>query len=529
MNDTEETKALPAPEDSLRRRYAFRLASSVLGLPVSLGTQSIVPRLLGPANYGDFSFLTSFFLQVVAFCDTGLSSAFYSKLSHRQRESGLLRFFWGVTGLLSLIVVCAVLLVFGVGADAAVWPGQHPWFVLLATVWGLLTWYGLVINKVTDAFGLTAGSEVVRFLQKLFGLVLVAGLYLLRPISLTGFFVYQYLILIFLILGWWWILHCAGRALWPSESLTKPQRAMYRNEFATYAAPLFVFQVVGFISGIADRWLLQTFAGSAQQGFFGLSFQIGSLCFLMSGAMAPLFWREMAREHGAGNHEGMQTMFRRQVPLFYAIAAYLSVFVALEADKVSRIVGGEQFAAAAVPIAIMACYPIHQTYGQLNAGFLMATGHTRAYRNIGLVSSTFQLAITFWMLAPARLGGLGLGAIGLALAMVISQFVSVNLQLRFITKSLGLSYAGLLWHQLVCVAGLAAIGVVCVVSTDRWIGPPLLSLGVGGIAYTAGAAALVWTWPSLVSRSQQELREQALMARVTLRTLTGRWFGRSHA
>jgi O-antigen/teichoic acid export membrane protein len=55
------------PVDSLHRRYFFKLATGFVGLGLSLVTQAIIPRGLGPRAYGDFAFLSNFFTQVVAF------------------------------------------------------------------------------------------------------------------------------------------------------------------------------------------------------------------------------------------------------------------------------------------------------------------------------------------------------------------------------------------------------------------------------------------------------------------------------
>src|SRR4051812_37895523 len=72
--------AIGAPEDSLRRRYAFKLASNFVGLPLSLAVQTLIPRALGPTAYGGYSFLASFFTESVNAIETGSSLAFFNKL-----------------------------------------------------------------------------------------------------------------------------------------------------------------------------------------------------------------------------------------------------------------------------------------------------------------------------------------------------------------------------------------------------------------------------------------------------------------
>ncbi|GAH85102.1 unnamed protein product, partial [marine sediment metagenome] len=65
-------------EDSLKKRYFFKLCANLIGLPISIVIQSIIPRGLGPSAYGDFTFLTNFFTKVTGFFDAGTSIAFYT-------------------------------------------------------------------------------------------------------------------------------------------------------------------------------------------------------------------------------------------------------------------------------------------------------------------------------------------------------------------------------------------------------------------------------------------------------------------
>jgi O-antigen/teichoic acid export membrane protein len=495
-------------EDSIRKRYAYKLGTSLAGLPITLVIQAIVPRMLGPAAYGNYSFLSTFFNQVVGFFDSGISSGFYSKLSQRSHESGLLRFFGGVTAIISGLVILMVLTVFGLQFDKVLWPGQETRYIWLAVVWGLLTWYTQIINKVMDAYGLTVSSELARFQQRILSLGLILLMFLLQRFSLTEFFLYQYVILAFLCIGWWSVLRKHGLALLPKVRLALGEVKGYIREFYNYSAPLFFFAFVGLINGLQDRWFLQSFAGSVEQGFYGLSYQIGAICFLVSGSMTPLFWREIAKAFGEKNQEKMRAMFRRYVPLLYAVAAFLAMFVTLQASKVTALVGGGDFQHAAVPISIMALYPLHQTYGQLNGTFLLATGQTRLYRNLGLGMMVVDLLLTFWLVAPPTLFGLGLGATGLALKMVIVQFVGVNLQLWFICRFLRLPFRYFLIHQLYSVLLLAGLAWLSAAAVDLMVKNTLVSFVISGAIYTLGCVSLVFLLPSIAGMTRAELRHQ---------------------
>ena len=128
---------------------------------------------------------------------------------------------------------------------------------------------------------------------------------------------------------------------------------------------------------MVDRWLLQVFSGSVQQGLYGLSYQIGAICFLFTGAMTPLITREFSIAYAKQDIPHMAYLFRRYIPLLYGIAAFFSCFIAMQAENVAYIFGGAKFHDAALAIAIMSLYPIHQTYGQLGSSVFYATAQTR--------------------------------------------------------------------------------------------------------------------------------------------------------
>ncbi len=439
-------------EDSLKKRYFAKLFANLVGLVISLVTQAIIPRGLGPRAYGDFTFLSNFFTQVVGFADMGTSIGFYTKLSQRQRDFGLVSFYFRFACLASLLVFVFVLCAQATGAYVTLWPGQKLFYIYLAAVWGILTWFVQIVNKMADAYGVTVYTEIARIMQKGVGLILILALFFTNQLNLTHFFFYHYFILIFLILAFIWVMEKQGYSLFRSWRLTTSQFKAYTKEFYHYSHPLVVYALIGLIVGILDRWLLQYFSGSMEQGFFGLSYKIGSICFLFTSAMTPLIMREFSIAFGKKDIKEMARLFRRYIPMLYAIAAYFACFIAMQADTVTYLLGGKKFHQAALAVAIMAFYPIHQTYGQLCGSVFYATGQTGLYRNIGISFMLIGLPITWIFLAPADKFGLGLGSEGLAIKMVVLQLIGVNVQLFFNARLLNLQLRRYIIHQIGCVS-----------------------------------------------------------------------------
>ncbi len=518
MEITDHTSP-PVKEDPLRKRYLYKLGTNLIGFALSLITAGIIPRGLGPTAYGNFYFLNNFFNQVANFLDLGTSMAFYTKISRRPQETELIRFYWGFASLISLVMLLAVWIALTFGLESWLWPDQTMHYIWMAAILGLLTWYSTIVNYLVDAYALTTKTEIVRIQQRLLGVILIVLMLRFSLFSLDNFFLYNYAIVLFACVGWWRVMNQAGLSILPTMRLPFSKVKNYVREFYEYTAPLIVFAVTSLLVNMLDRWLLQRFAGSIQQGFFSLSYKIGAICFLFTSAMTPLLTREFATAFGRQDIKQMQSLFRRYVPTLYTLAAFLAVFVAVQADKVSLIFGGSEYQGATLAVSIMAFYPIHQTYGQLTSSLLWATGQTKVFRNLGVAFMLAGLPVSFWLVAPPQLLGLNLGATGLAIKMVALQFVGVNLYLWFNVRFLHLHFRKFLYHQLYSLAVLASIAWLASRIVNLLVTSTLIAFLISGFFYTLGVGIATLVFPALLLMSRSELMNYLANFRLTLKRL----------
>lgn len=494
-------------KDSLKKRYFYKLSTNLIGFVINMATQTIIPRGLGPKAYGDFNFLSGFFIEVTAFLDMGTSVGFYTKLSHRQRDRGLVYFYMYFTIAASLAVVGFVFLTQLTRTYRQLWPGQEMLYVYMAAIWGILAWVVQVLNKMADAYGETVSAELARMLQRALGLVLIILLFISSNLNLTNFFYYHYLMFFLLGVLFIWIMKDKEHLILEKYKLSYIQIKGYFKEFYTYSHPLFVYALIGLIAGILDRWLLQYFGGSIQQGFFGLSYQIGALCFLFTSSMTPLLMREFSIAYGKQDLSEMARLFRRYIPLLYSVAAYFCCFIAVQAGKVIYIFGGDKFKGGTAALAIMAFYPIHQTYGQLSGSVFYAAGKTALYRNIGVVFMLIGLPVTFFLIAPRINMGLNMGATGLAIKMVILQLITVNVMLFFNAKLLNLSFWKYVAHQIISVLCLLSISFLIAFVVDSFlnIGKNIIvSFVLSGALYTVTVFLIIYLFPVLFGIKRED-------------------------
>jgi len=503
-SDQEPASALPRGEDSLRKRYVFKLGANAISVGISILTQTMVPRALGPVGYGNFGFLTNFFTQIIEFLDSGVSIGFYNKLSHRSDESGLIRFNWGFIGLIGLLTTAFVAFVQGAGLGGRLWSGQAVYYVWMAVLYSFLFKVVQITGQIVDAQGLTVGGEMSRLLQRVLGLAALSLLFWMGRLGLTSYFLCQYFLILCLLFFWRQVLNRKGVALFPSAPLGRERAKAYAREMYSYASPLMVSGLVALGVGLLDRWILQTYAGAAEQGFYTLSYQIGAVCFLFTNAMTPLLMREFAKAFGEKDRERLRTLFRRHIPMLYAVAAFFSAFFAVQSENVAWLLGGSAFHGASAAITVMAFYPMHQTYGQLSGSLFYATERTRLYRNIGVTFMFLGLPATLWLIAPMS-WGLHLGATGLAVKSVVMNLLEVNVQLWFNSRYLDIPFGRLLWHQVYSVGLLAGVAVLSSHCAGMAVQGALPELIVSGALYTAAAGLLVLLVPSLFAVSRQDL------------------------
>lgn len=488
---------------SLKKRYLAKLLSSAINGLLTLAITAIVPRALGPASYGAFTFLTTFFSNIIGFFDVGSSIAFYTKLSKRQNEKTIIGFY--ILFVMFLFLLSVLLLCISMLPDfrESIYGQNGAIFIIAGFGFAFLTWVSQIAIKISDAYGMTVDIELIKTLHRLFFFIVIATMAYLNILSLGGFFIYHFALIgsFILILGFYFYKKdiLSYKIFYFGFSDLKN----YIREFYSYSHPLLVGTILSTASSLAVLWLLQQFYGNRQIGFYGLSYQIASACFVFTAALTPIITREFAVSYQAGDIDKMRALFARYIPMLYSIAAFFSAFLAVHSDTVTQIIGGDLYGESATVVAVMALYPIHQTYGQLSGSVFYATENTRLSRNISIVSSFIFLVLGTVFLLPEKYFGFGFGALGFAGAMVFTQIISVNLQLWFNMKFLNLSMRYFVFHQLYALLFfyvLAKVSTFIVLSSTA-----VANFAISGFIYACLVIIGIYCFPQIFAISKQEI------------------------
>ncbi|WP_425857522.1 lipopolysaccharide biosynthesis protein [Aeromonas veronii] len=428
-------------EDSLNKRYIVKLTSSAVSGIVNASILAMVPTALGPVVFGNFTYLTQFFTQVLAFLDAGTSTALFTRLSAKKNNQQLLVFYFILSLTIFLLVNFGVLFIGYFNISHHFGDSVRLIEIYLAVILCFLIWLSQIFIKISDAYALTSSIEVGKIFTRLVTLVFLYLAIKLSLINSVTYYLFNLFFTIVLILIIITIL-VKRKVITRKTMTTSPNFVVHVRLFKRFCKPLLQFNVVGIFVGLFDVWLLQNTSGSVEMGFYGLSYSIAALSIIFTSAMTPVISRDFTKYYSEGLTEKTAKLFESYSPFLYCLSLVIGSYLLFASENIIFIFSDERFIEAKYCLMILALYPMHQTYGQLTSSVLFALEETEVYKNIGILFSFVGLALSL-----ALIYLLDLGAAGLALKMVLIQIVSVNVQLWYVCKRLNLDYYRFAYQQ----------------------------------------------------------------------------------
>jgi len=143
-------------DDSIKKRYFYKLVVRIIGLVFYLARVTIVPRALGPADFGSFTFLERFFSSIINFFDFGSSSAFFNYNSKNKSSGPIILFYSIFSFCLPLVLSLFILIVWLLGFSELFWPEQQAVYIYAGAGFAWLLWlsnliYGFTISSPIHA------------------------------------------------------------------------------------------------------------------------------------------------------------------------------------------------------------------------------------------------------------------------------------------------------------------------------------------------------------------------------------------
>jgi O-antigen/teichoic acid export membrane protein len=509
---------------SVKTRFFVSVGGNVSRAVISFIGGLLVARGLSPSGYGNLMFLLGSFTSFKSLMDLGTSSAFYTFLSQRSRNRRFYLVYFGWLGAQFLGTSLLIILILPQILVNEVWLGHSRNVILLAFAASFFqqqVWQ--TIGQIGDASRKTVKIQIMNIVVGTVHLAVVATLLALDWISVNSvlwLFAVEYFVVI--IWAYWFLKDSNVNS--SEESCDNDTFKQLAKDYWAYCKPLVALSLVSFAYDFADRWMLQKFGGSNQQGFFQISSQFATISLLATTSILRVFWKEIAEASACQNEARIAYLYHKVTRSLVMFSAILSGFLIPWSEQIVKLFLGNDYALAWPVLAVMFLYPIHQSLGQIGGTMFLATGRTRTYMLVSMMLGLVSIPATYLIQAPVSnpvLPGLGLGAFGMALKMVILGIVSVNIQAWLVARYHNWKFDWL--YQVVGIVSVVGIGylakLVVGLFWDLSHSTGVLSLSgpilMAGVLYLPAVAGLIWLMPWLTGMERNEIKD-----------IFGNWRGR---
>ena len=412
------------------------------GLKAILGFFStiLIARHLAPSGYGDLMFLFGTFVSLRPLLDLGSSNAFFTFLSEGRKAAHYYLFYFLWLAVQFFLMTSLIFIILPDAWYEKIWLNQDKLIVFLAFFAVFMQqqiWQTFV--QIGEAFRQTIKvqlASLVIALSYLVVLILVTGY---SSLTVKGIFLIQ-ITQYFIAVAIFYFLTRKNRH---QKFDSKKSFKEISLEYFHYCKPLILVTFAGFLYEFLDKWMLQKYSGSEQQGFFQISSQFASLSLLFTASVMNIFWREFAALWSTGGGERMARLYRIFTQGLVIISAAISGFLMPWSKEIVFFLLGNSYSGAEIILVIALLYPIHQTMGQVCGVVFLASSQTKKFMAISVAMMLSSIPLTYILLAPNShlfYGGFDLGALGLAIKMVGLGVISVNLQSWVISKFCGWKY-----------------------------------------------------------------------------------------
>lgn len=503
---------------SVKTRFLVSVGANALRAVVSLCTGLLVARGLGPSGYGDLTYLLASFVAVRALLDLGSSNAFYTFISRSPRNRTFYSMYFGWLLLQFTLSMLLVAVIFPQDVLQSIWLGHPRDLILYALVASFMqqqVW--TTITQVGESSRLTVKVQLLGLVVVAVHLGIVIALELTNLLSVKS-------VLAAIAAEYVTALVVATRLLRTPSPASAPETSVREilGQYWRFCRPLIVIALTAFLYDFADKWLLQRFAGSSQQGFYQIAAQLAAVSLLATTSILNIFWKELAEASAREDKARLARLYNKVNRGLLVLGALISCFLIPWAKQLVMLLLGEAYQNSWPVLALMLLYPIHQSTGQVNATTFMACERTKEYMVIALIGQLAALPVSYFLLAAPTstpFPGLGLGAYGLALKMVGVNIILVNLQAWVIAR---FNHWKFEWfYQLAAIVPLLLLGYLAKLTTDLLISTdpgtdPRLHLVAGlviaGVLFAPCAAGLLWLQPRLAGFERDEIH--ALVAKL---------------
>lgn len=416
-------------EKNIISRFSISLVFNVLRGILTLTTTIMLARFMGPEEYGRMAFLIASFIAVKSMLDMYSSHAFFTFLSQEKRSAAFVNAYWiwmGFQMFLSLLVVWILL---PQQLFANIWFEENRGLVALALI---ATFMQHAVWQVASQMA-EAQRQTVR-VQKLGTLITAFFLLIILILEYLHFLTISSIFLLMIIL--WTAGSFGAYRLYKPTTEASDLGLKLLSKFWHYCKPLIPFLWIITVCEFAERWMLQSWGGSTEQSYYAVASNIMLVVSVAVISIIRIFWKEIAEAYNSQNLDFMKLLYERTSRLMFFFGATFFCALLPWYKSLVTIFLGADYTPAHLTFIILTLTSVYMGLGQINGAMLFATENSKLISIMGVFGAVLGIIISFFLLAPEKyfISGLEMGATGLALKMLITQIVIINISNYLISK-----------------------------------------------------------------------------------------------
>ena len=421
-----EARTITAPgwrEAQLAAWNAIKLSLSfAVSWTVALAVRFWLPRMLGPAGFGEYNFADALAGTAFVLANLGLETYVQKEIPLRIDHAS--DFFGGITALRALLSLALALALFAL-LRTEHRPDPLIAAVLLFSIGQFFFATNTTLAACLHARGTVDGLSVCNVCAKaLWGLALAVALLTDEGLAaLAGGFALAEAVRS----GWLYLLcrrHLALRLSFDPRACARVLRA---------CAPFFIASVSVTLFARLDDTLLGFFASDREVGWYGLASNLAQLALLMTplvgAVLLPLYTRAQAR-----SPEELDRVLRRSLEFVLSLTIPLALGLELGAPEAVRWIGGTPFAPAAAALRLLAPVLVLNYVGMLCADCLYLVGRAWKVTLVCVGGLVVNAGLNATLIRPLLALGPGGGGVGAALATVGTELFTTGLFLALIGR-----------------------------------------------------------------------------------------------
>lgn len=494
-------------QDEFKNRYIIKLTSSILIAALNIIVQLILPRAFSVEEYGYYSYNLNVFTSVVGIAVLSVPSALVSKLSKRNEEIGLIRFYLKFYLLMAVVLNLAIIVLYASEFLQDTFAGQTLFIVLLGMEAAIVQRLHTDSIGIFDALAVSRFPAVMQVILKVIISFAVIISYLLGRLNLAYFYIIQTLLTFVITFSMLYVIIRDQKQKYPVK-IDFGYKA-YFKEFYKFCRPLILSNAVSQVIVIFMNWALMNWSGAVEQAMFGAAWQLNTLVSYVFSSYAELSKREFAVI--CEDIEAIKYRYMQSLKLMMWVTSYFAIFIGFASEWLLPIVYGDKYAGATLVTILIMFYTIYQAWGQIAGAFLLATERTKISAVMGVIGQLITLGLVFVFQIPNFIWPTGLGSIGIAMTYLVSNIISVSLSLYINSRILKMPFWKSLFIQILPLSLCSVTSIILRYGMNFiWGGSSALMLIgktlIAGAVYTAVVAGVIWLKPQVMGTSKESLK-----------------------